>query len=148
MADTSRKVTFTGLDELRAALVSMPRALTIEAGRDVEAAANGAAATIQAFYGSHKVTGALRDSVRVNHTDRGGLRATSVVRINSPLAWLFDHGTQARHYMTHNGVKHLTGRMPPTHIVARTAARARRALQDKHRAMLERHGATVTVDAG
>lgn len=138
-------VTVTGLDELRASLVNMPKALTVEAGRDVEAAANGAAATIMSFYGAHHVTGGLRDSVRVEHKDHGGLRAESVVRIKSPLAWLFDRGTQARHYTTHNGVRHLTGRMPPTHIVARTASRARRALQNKHRAMLERTGATVTV---
>ena len=148
----SNKFTFQGLDELRAKLRALPPELTGEASKIVEGEANGAAATVKAVYGQHAVTGNLRDKLVVNHTAPTGFTAKSVVRSNSPLAWLFDNGSQARHYITASGKTHATGKMwgktPPTHIFARTMSRARRSMHEKLAAMLERHGAVVTRDAG
>jgi hypothetical protein len=74
--------------------------------------------------------------------------AKSTVKVHSPIAWLFDNGSQVRHYITKAGKRHLTGRMPAMHIFDRTAARARRRLNERLIAMLVRHGAKVTGNAG
>jgi hypothetical protein len=79
---------------------------------------------------------------------RGALTTGLVLRSASPLAWLFDNGTQARHYITVNGVKHETGRMPGFHVFGRTVAFTRRKIRTILIEMVRRHGATKVTDDG
>jgi len=69
-----------------------------------------------------------------------------VLKSGSPLAWLFDNGSQARHYVTKGGKDHKTGAMwgktPPTHIFTRTVAKGKRAVVDRIKTMMLRRGAT------
>ena len=144
-------LTWSGLDALKAELRDLPESLAVEGGHEVEGAANGAAATVQGIYGQHAVTGALRDAVTVTH-ERSAFMARSKVKVNHPLAWLFDNGSMGRHYVTASGVEHRTGAMwgktPPTHVFVVTAIQARRRMYDRLKAMLVRHGAQVSGDAG
>jgi hypothetical protein len=139
----SASVNWHGLRELEEAFRNMPEELATQAGREVLSAANGAAVTMRTEYGAHAVTGHLRDSVvvEVQEVGRAGVRAR--VRVKDPIAWIFDHGSQARHWA--NGKS--TGRMPPTHTVARTASRARRSMYGRIVSMMRRFGLTVTGDA-
>jgi hypothetical protein len=143
-------LTWTGLEELKAELRDLPAALTGEATHEVEGAANGAAATVKGVYGQHALSGALRDSVDVTH-EHSAFMARSKVKVNHPLAWLFDNGSMGRHYVTDAGGKHRTGAMwgktPPTHVFVVTAIQARRRMYQQLKALLVRFGATVTGDA-
>lgn len=145
------KFVFTGMDELKAELRALPSHLTAEAGREVVSAANGAAVTVRTIYGQHKVSGNLQAGVSVSHESAGTYGARSVVKSNAPHAWLFDNGSQARHYMTANGVKHATGRMwgrtPPTHAFVKTMIAARRGMFEKLRGVMERAGLVVRGEA-
>jgi hypothetical protein len=145
-------LTWTGLEELRAQLRELPAELAVEAGHEVETAANGAAATVKAVYAQHRVTGELRDAVTVEHRAASAFGAAMVVRVNSPIAWLFDNGSMARHYVTASGTKHRTGAMwgktAPTHVFVTTVIAARRRMYAQLKALLVRKGLTVTGDAG
>lgn len=141
---------FSGLDELKAELRSLPSDLAAEASSIVIAAAEGAAATVRAVYEQHRVSGNLARSLLVTKPGAPNYGVIMVVKSTSPLAWLFDNGSQARHYVTASGKEHRTGAMwgrtPPTHIFARTMARYRRGMNDRLRALLVRHGLRVTGD--
>ena len=144
----NNRLVFNGLDELRAQLRALPAELTVEASRIVEAAANSMAVEVRGEYGKHNITGDLQSGVTVTHVDQGKYSAGAMVKSNSPLAWLFDNGSQSRHYFSRNGKEHKTGKMwgriPPTHVFARAAGRARRKINDKFIAMLERNGLRVS----
>jgi len=142
------KVIWTGLEELKAALRSLPSDLAGEASHDVQAAGNGAAVALRTIYGQHEVTGHLQESVKVDVRGSGPFGAAVVVTVSDPIAWLFDNGSQARHYITSAGATHATGRMwgrtPPTHVAAQTFANARRGMYDRLRALLVRYGLVVS----
>lgn len=142
-------VTWTGLEELKEALRTMPEELTAEAVAEVEDAANGAAASLRAIYGTHVVSGRLRDSVFVSHRAAGKYVAAAIVKVTDPIAWLFDNGSQARHWL--RGTKQSTGTMwgktPPTHVFVKTMIAARRTMYERLKDLLERHGLTVSGDA-
>lgn len=144
----SNALRFDGLAELREQLRNLPAELTAEASRLVEGTANGMAVEVRTEYGKHNVTGDLQSGVVVTHTEGGKWSAGAIVKSTSPHAWLFDNGSQARHYFSNNGEKHETGKMwgriPPTHVFGRAAGRARRQLNAKFIAMLERAGLRVT----
>jgi len=144
----NNRMVFNGMDELREQLRNLPAELTTEASRIVEATANAAAVEVRTEYGKHNITGDLQSGVIVTHVDQGKYAAGAILKSSSPLAWLFDNGSQARHYFSQSGAKHSTGKMwgqiPPTHIFARTAGRARRLMMEKFIAMLERNGLRVT----
>ena len=132
---------FVGLEELKTALRNLPAELTSEGGHIVEGRANGAAATIKGGYPSR--SGELRDKLTVEHT-RSRFGARSIVRNSSKYADEFEHGSEARHYVTKNGVKHLTGKMPPNPLFTQTVIRARRAMYDDLRGLLTRAGLQVS----
>lgn len=145
---SSNRLVFEGLAELKEAFRNLPFELTGEASHDVEAAANGAAAIIKAEY--HKVSGKLRDGVEVA-TANGQFSAGAIVKSKAKIAWLYDNGSQARHYTTASGAQHATGAMwgktPPTHIFVRTMIAKRRAMYERLKALLTRHGLLVSGDA-
>lgn len=141
----STTLRFEGLDELRAELRTLPAHLTGEGGHLVEAATNGAAVLIKAEYGKHRVTGDLVDKV-TSDVETSGFGVIGTVKSGSTLAYIFENGTEARHYITVNGQKHLTGRMPPMHIFVPTMQRERRRMYAQLKALLERAGLEVSDD--
>ncbi len=139
---------FDGLEELKAALRNLPTELTAEATHLVEGRANAAATEIRTIYGRHRVTGHLQDGVTVTHTERGKWSAGAIVKSAARHAWIFEYGTEARHYITINGKVHNTGEMwgkrtPPRPAFVGTIQKHRRALWQEFRALLERHGLLV-----
>ena len=144
----NNRLVFDGLAELKAQLRALPAELTVEASRIVDATANAAATEIRTEYGRHNVTGDLQSGVVVTHVDQGKYAAGALVKSTSPHAWLFDNGSQARHYFSKNGKTHSTGKMwgriPPTHVFVRTVSKARRGMFGKLKDMLVRNGLIVT----
>lgn len=147
----SARVKWEGLAELRADLRRLPAELAGEAGQIVDTAGNGAAATVRTEYGQHRVTGSLADHVKVEHVASGPYGASVVVKSTAKHAWLFDNGSQARHFVEASGKEHGTGQMwgkrPPMHTFVRAMIRARRRMFEELKAMLERHGLKVSGDA-
>lgn len=141
---SGNRIVWTGLEEWKAEFRALPAALGGEGATLVERRGTSAAATIAAGYPAR--LGDLRDHLEVTHT-RSAFGARSDVRNTSPVAEWFEHGTQARHYITHHGVRHLTGKMPANHLFSRTMARERRGLSGDLTDLLVRHGLTVTGDA-
>jgi hypothetical protein len=130
----SLRFEFKGLEELKAALRSLPEELSGEAGKIIEAAGNRAVLDLRRAY--PVVTGHLRDGVEVTHTrSRAGARA--VVRSRAPHAWLYEHGVAGRKVG-----KGLNRR--PTFVFMKTMSRIRKEMYDAFQALLERHGLRVT----
>lgn len=125
------------LEELR----KLPEDYKAEAEKLIEGEVNGAYVTVKAEYLAHVFTGTLAARLRVT-TQKGGLALVS----GSPLAWLFDHGSQVRHYYTVNGKKKSVGRMPANRIFSRTVGKARRTLSAGFRDMLLRKGAAEVTE--
>lgn len=129
-----------GLKELQAELRALPAECQGEAGHIIQANVNAAYVTIKRVYEAHVFTGTLSRRLTIS-TVKLGL----VLRSASPLAWIVDNGTKVRHYITVNGKRHLTGRMPALHIFSRTVGFAkRRVRQDLKDMLLRRGAATVT----
>lgn len=139
---SANRFVFSGLDELRAALRTLPADLTGEASHIVEAHANAAAADIKAGYPGR--TGDLRDHVEVTFST-SGTSTGAVIRNTSKHAWLFENGTQARH----TAIGANRGSMPPGHVFIPAVVRRRRAMYGQLQDLLERHGLIVsgTADA-
>lgn len=149
---SNNKFVFDGLEELKAELRNLPADLTGEARNIVEDTANGAAVAIRTIYGKHRRTGNLQDNVIVLQSASGGqFGVANIVKSAAPHAWLFDNGSQARHYVTKSGKQHDTGRMwgktPPTHAFVRTMIEYRHRMYDKLADLLRRHGLSVSEAA-
>jgi hypothetical protein len=130
-----------GLDELRAALRQLPEALTDEGATIVYDTGDQAAAAMVAAY--PRVSGKLKQGVRVRQSQysRFGVQATVVNTAKH--AWMFEHGTEARH--TALGANR--GRMPVGQVFVPIMERYRRDMYNqKFRALLERHGLTATIE--
>ncbi len=130
-----------GFADFREALRSLPPELSGEAGRLVEASTNAATAAIKAGY--HVKSGNLAGHV-YSTIQRNGAGAIGTVKNTAKHAWIYENGTQARHYVTVNGVQHLTGRMPPFHVFVPAMLRERRRLDNDLADVLVRAGLEVT----
>ena len=144
---SANRFVFEGLAELRAELRNLPAALAGEASAIVVHAAEGAANTIRAEYGRHRVTGHLMDRVTVTQPDAGSYGVAMVVKVTDPIAWLFDNGSQARHWAGGKSTGIMWGKTPPTHVFVKTMIAARRRMYEELAALLERHGLVVSGDA-
>jgi len=133
------RLTCDGLADLRAALRALPADLTGEAGHIVESAVNGAALTIRAGYPAR--TGTLRDSV-TGETTTSGFAVHGLVKNSAKHAYLFEHGTQARH--TALGANR--GTAPPGHVFVPVILQRRRAMYEELKDLLTRHGLLVSGD--
>lgn len=135
-----------GMDELQKELRALPEESKSEAEKIIEGHVNAAYVTIKRVYEAHRFTGTLSNRLTISPIRKSGqLVAGLVLRSGSPLAWLFDNGSMARHYVTENGVTHVTGRMPARHIFGRTVGFAkRRVLQDLKDMLLRRGASKVT----
>jgi hypothetical protein len=144
---SSNRLVFSGLEELKAQLRALPAALADEANIIVQEHAQAAAAAVRAVYASHRDSGDLAEGVVVEINAFGRFGVGVVVRSKAKHAWLFDHGSQARHYITRRGVQHLTGRMPVRPTFIPTMMRFRRAMYGELGDMLRAHGLIVTGTA-
>lgn len=140
---SNNRFVFGGIAELRAALRALPRELKGEGGHIVEARANSAAATIRADYAVHD--GDLRDGVSVRESEGGPFGAGAVVVSAAKHAHLYEFGTQVR---TVHKTGQNAGAMPPKPTFVPAMVRERRRMYGELADMLERHGLTVTGDAG
>lgn len=132
---------FDGLEDLREALRRLPEELAAEGANVVETHGNRAHATISSGY--PRRVGDLAKGLKVTHTrSRFGARSTVINRAKQ--AAVFERGSQVRHYYTRNGVKHLTGKMPPNPLFSRTMSTERRAMDADHADLLKRHGLAVS----
>jgi len=130
-----------GMKEYQDEIRKMPEDCRREAANLIEAGVNSAYATVKRVYEAHRFTGTLSNRLTISVKPCG-----FTLRSASPLAWLFDNGSQARHYVTERGKTHLTGRMPATHIFSRTVGFTRRKLSQQFREMLFRRGAASVTE--
>lgn len=133
------------MEEFSAALLRIPQDLIIQSNKIVEAEAYRAASEIQARYPVR--TGNLRKGVRVRQrfSKRGDIIVT--VTNTAKLALIYELGTEARHYFTVNGVKHLTGRMPAGRVFLTIVPQRLRSMLLKLRDLVAAHGFRVSGDA-
>lgn len=141
----SNRLTFDGLAELRRELKNLPQEMTGEARHEVEAAANGAASEIKRGYPA--ISGRLRDGVIVTHLDPGPFGAGAEVKNTAPHAWLYDNGSQARHWISGKSTGRMWGHTRPTHHFVRNAIKARKRMYERLKAMIARKGFVVSGDA-
>ncbi len=136
----SASVTFEGLDELRQALLALPRTLADKSAVRVGAAAAAAVDRIRAAYPEH--TGNLRDHV-VSKVERDNVSVLWTVKNTAHHAWIFENGTQNRY--TSTGVSR--GAMPPGHVFIPIVMQERRAMYQDLAAIVADEGLEVTADA-
>ncbi len=131
-----------GLEELKAQLRSLAGDLAGEAAHIIEGSTNAAALSIKQGYPDR--TGDLRDHVDAS-LERTEFGAVGTVRNTSPLAWIFENGTQARH----TAIGANRGAMPPGHVFIPRAAAERRRMYEDLKDMMARHpiGLEVSGDA-
>ena len=141
------KVTLDGLDELRAALRQLPKALADEASVIIDRRAQNAAAAIRAAYKKGK-TGNLKNRVTVSIV-RGSVSAAATVRSNAPHAALYEFGTGSLN-VAHPSSNRRTGKganrgsSPPHPTVIPIAQRERRAMNQELVELVKRAGFEVT----
>lgn len=127
---------WTGIDEFREWLRSLPIDAGNEADHIVQGEANAAAVQIRSRYPSR--TGNLLRNVFVNkRTSRTGI-VSYVVRNPAKHAAIFEYGTQARH--TKIGANR--GSMPPGHVFIPIILQRRRVMYLLLKEMLVRFGFT------
>jgi hypothetical protein len=136
-------VTWSGLDELKVALALMPAALTDEAIPIITDTADRALADMQSEYPEGELTQMLTQAPIAAGPFFGGVR----VRNGSGFAWMWDHGTQERHWARGKGTGAEWGKTHPPHTFARVMAQQRRQMYEQLKAMLERAGLVVSGDA-
>jgi len=139
-------LTWDGLDDLKAALRSLPQDLTDDAVDIVNAAVQSAEQEIAAGYHVGK-TGNLRRGLST--TMKPGLfKTVAVLKNTAAHAWLWDHGSQLRHYTTRRAkarkdVGAMWGQTAPPFTFIRGVIKWRAIMYDQLAAMLAEHGLTV-----
>lgn len=137
----SARFTWTGLQELKAALRNLPAELASDGADIVEGRADRAVATIGSGYPSR--SGDLKTKLKVEHT-RSRFGARSVVRNTSKHALPFELGSQVNR-VTSQGWNR--GRMPANPLFSQTMRRERRAMWADLADLLRRHGLSVSGEA-
>lgn len=141
-------VTWTGLEELQEALRSMPDRLVGEAFAIVDDAAERALASIYQAY-PRGDTGNLRAGLKKIEESDSRWGVTIVVKNTAKHAWLYDHGSQARHVSLlpkwpASNFGPNRGAMPPAWTFIKTAIRERSLMVRQLVEMVRREGFTVT----
>jgi len=132
------KLTITGLDELRRALLTLPAELVREAGPIVAAPAEYLASLVRSEYAAHQKTGNLLRHLRVDISTTA-VSASARVSNNAFHAQIFERGTVKRNY---NGANR--GTMPAARSFIPTAIIRRRVMVEALVELVERAGLTVT----
>lgn len=141
---SNNKLIFDGMDELKRQLRNLPKELTGEASKIVMDSANDAANAARADY--PEVTGNLRKGVKVSSEAVGQFGAGAVVKSTSPHAWLYDHGSQARHWDTGKSTGKMWGKTRPKHTFAKAMIRHRKRMYARLKELLVSKGLLVTGD--
>jgi hypothetical protein len=136
----NNKLVFEGLPDLLEDLKTLPADLVDDAVDVIEQTTSDAAATIRGDY--HVRTGRLRNGVS-SRVDQSGTRVVGMVTNRSPLANIYENGTQARH--TDIGANR--GSMPPGHVFVPTMIRKRRQMYERLKDVIARRGLAVSGDA-
>jgi hypothetical protein len=134
-----------GLTELADQLAHLPEALQAEARAIVERRAASAMARIRAAYPQRTGDGkkSLRNRLKLT-TEETNVSASAVVKNLSPLAAIFEFGTQARH----KALGASTGAMPAGHVFIPITVEERRAMYEvDFRALLVKAGLVVEGNA-
>jgi hypothetical protein len=153
----SGNVTWSGLDELQAALRTLPKELADEATGIVWETADTVAREIAAAYPVRATgltpgptrkspwyaPGLLRKGVKVTRSRPGDAVTSATVINTNPLALIFEFGTQARH----NTLGANRGSMPPGHVFMPRYYRARARMYLQLKQLLVTHGLIVTGEA-
>jgi hypothetical protein len=134
-------------EELKQALRVMPEHLAKEASNDVLGAANAMAVEVRTKYGRHRRVGNLQEGVEVRELKTKGEAVGYEVRNKAPHAYIFEHGTEARHHASGQPTGTMWGRTPPPHIFIPAAIKHRRQQYEEHKQMLVREGFVVSGDA-
>lgn len=135
----SAELRIDGIEEFKQALRDLPEALAAEGDVIVIDEAFNAEDEIRSTYPVR--TGNLATHLRTDvQYSRYGVIA--VVKNTAPHAWLFEHGTQARH--TDIGANR--GSMPPGNVFIPCMIRHRWNMYRRLRALLEAHGLLVKTD--
>jgi len=135
-----------GLASLRQALRMLPEHLADDAGALVRQQALAAAGSIRAGY-ARGPTGNLQAGVVAEETTPFSRYGRAfIVKSKAPHAWIYENGTQARHYFTPSGARHATGIMPaapPLRAFVPKMIDARARMQDELVWLLVRNGLAV-----
>ncbi len=136
----SAKVSWYGLDALRAELRRLPEDLKAEGGEIVLRRATAAESRVVAGYEAHRRTGNLASHVSIVVQASGPLGSVVVVKSTARHAALFEIGTQARH--TSLGANR--GSMPAAHVFVPVMVQERRTMYEELAELLRRHGLAVS----
>lgn len=136
-----------GMQDFYAALRKLPVELRDDAADIITTAAEDARTAIYQEYAQGD-TGNLRKGLYVK-PPLPSLYGMDVILISRAAhAWLWDNGSEARHYTTKNGKRHATGRMwgksSPPHTFIKHVIRHRNRMFEDLVAMMEQHGLWVT----
>jgi hypothetical protein len=140
------KFNFIGLDQFKADLRNLPAALTTDSDGVVQDNAENAGDAVRAAYRRHVLTGTLANGVRVKKKRAGKYGTAYLVESTSPLATIFEKGTEVRHYITVKGKTKLVGRMPAFNLFGPIMARHRRFMWLDLWRLLRKHGLLVSGD--
>jgi hypothetical protein len=128
-----------GVNEMIAALRTLPTDLAHEATAIINDHAAGAAAQIRQGYGAHRRSGELADHVTVVPSTVVGANASAQVKATAGYAAFFEYGTAARE--TKKGANR--GAMPPGHVFWPAVDRQYRVMLEDLIALVQRHGLVV-----
>lgn len=138
----NNRIVWEGLEELKAALRTLPADLAAEASGIVTGRAERAKQDIETSYPER--TGDLRNHLTLGRGVKvGRFGASTILKNNSKHAWLFENGSQARH----TAIGANRGSMPAGHIFIPIVMRQRRAMYEDLKTLLVRHGLQVSGDA-
>lgn len=149
----SLRFRFEGLEELKQQLLKLPADLAGDAVDIVQGIADEAADAVRDGYpvretGLHPgrfrksrwfPPGQLKGRVSVRRSNGPTWTGAEVIS-GSPIAWLYDNGSEARHWRNGKYV----GRMPPTHHFVKTMIRYRAIMGEALKRLLEYAGLRVT----
>lgn len=139
---SNNRITFHGLEELRQALQDLPEHLAREAFGIVEESTASAEAEAAQAYAAHRRSGKLGSKLKRKVT-KDGASVVGTVRNSSPIAHIFENGSQARH--TDIGANR--GSMPPAHVFIPAMIRWRKRMYERLKDMMVREGLLVSGDA-
>ncbi len=134
---SNNRLKFDGLQELKKSLRDLPFQLHGEAENEVDAEANQAALEIRQAYKIR--SGALVQGVVVERVERSRFFAGRRVVSKSPLAMIYENGSQVRH----TALGWNRGRMPPAHVFIPAMIRHRKEMYERLRDVMRRHGLKV-----
>lgn len=133
------RIAYDGLEELKKSLRELPAEMHGEADHIIEGEANAAALEIRQKYAIGEA-GKLVAGVVVEVVQRTNFYAGRRIVSKSPLAFIYENGTQVRH--TELGYNR--GRMPPAHVFVPAVIRHRKSMYEKLRDMMRRKGLKVS----